>query len=224
MSNPQAKPATFVGADDWTFEYREKSNPVNSNLDLLTYGVCRITVGGAGQAIAYPDQEALLFCTRGAAEATLGGQAYALDHYDVLYVPRGEPFDLRQTGEEPAEIVVCRAPAENVHPVRHARWAEMSKDESRIRHLKGKDVFLMFDVSEPADKLIAGYTIYEPHTRAWPAHNHTDQEEVYIFPKGHGAIAPIGVDKLGGLLSDRGLCLAASHAGGPTRPTANASR
>ena len=46
----------------------------------------------------------------------------------------------------------------------------------------------MFDVGEKADKLVAGYTIYEPHTRAWPAHNHTDQEEVYIFTRGHGAM------------------------------------
>ena len=46
----------------------------------------------------------------------------------------------------------------------------------------------MFDVTEKADKLIAGYTIYEPNTRAWPAHNHTDQEEIYIFTKGKGSM------------------------------------
>ena len=34
--------------------------------------------------------------------------------------------------------------------------------EDRIRHLAGKDVFLMFDVGEAADKLVAGYTFYQP--------------------------------------------------------------
>ena len=42
--------------------------------------------------------------------------------------------------------------------------------------------------AEAADKLVAGYTFYQPYTRAWPPHNHTDQEEVYIFVKGHGAM------------------------------------
>ena len=46
----------------------------------------------------------------------------------------------------------------------------------------------MFDVSEPADRLLAGYTIYQPHTRAWPPHNHTDQEEIYIFTHGRGSM------------------------------------
>ena len=66
-------------------------------------------------------------------------------------------------------------------------WSEYV-DERRIRHLKGKDVFLMFDVSEPADKLIAGYSIFQPGQRSWPPHNHTDQEEVYIFIQGHGSM------------------------------------
>jgi len=62
------------------------------------------------------------------------------------------------------------------------------RDERRIRRLKGKDVFLMFDVSEGADKLMAGYTFFQPFQRSWPPHNHTDQEEIYIFLNGHGAM------------------------------------
>jgi mannose-6-phosphate isomerase-like protein (cupin superfamily) len=188
--NPKTKTgnATFVGAADWALEYREKANCGNCDLELLNYGVYRMPVGGGGVGLAHPGKEALLFCTAGVGEATIDGAVHRLDHYDVLYVPMGAVYDLRSIGAEPAEVVVCQAPADTAHPVWHACWAEMSKDESRIRHLKGKDVFLMFDVSEPADKLIAGYTIYEPHTRAWPPHNHTDQEEIYIFPKGHGAM------------------------------------
>lgn len=184
----QVRAATCVRADEWTLAYHEKANRSNSNLDMLSYGVFRIQPGGAGTDIAHPGHEALLFCVAGAAEVLIDGLTYKLDHYDVLYVPLDKAYDLRQAGDEPAEVVVCRAPAGNAHPVWHARWREISSDDGRIRRLKGKDVFLMFDVSEPADKLIAGYTIYEPHTRAWPPHNHTDQEEIYIFPRGHGAM------------------------------------
>ena len=46
----------------------------------------------------------------------------------------------------------------------------------------------MFDVSEAADKLIAGFTLFQRHQRSWPPHNHTDQEEVYIFTRGSGSM------------------------------------
>jgi mannose-6-phosphate isomerase-like protein (cupin superfamily) len=47
---------------------------------------------------------------------------------------------------------------------------------------------MMFDVSESAEKLVAGYTFFQPHHRSWPPHNHTDQEEVYFFLKGRGSM------------------------------------
>lgn len=46
----------------------------------------------------------------------------------------------------------------------------------------------MFDVAERADKFMAGYTFYEDRSRAWPPHNHTDQEECYSFIEGSGAM------------------------------------
>jgi len=118
----------------------------------------------------------------------VGGQSYDLANYDTLYVPRGAGFRLSNASADPAVLIQCSAPAATAHPVFHSRFAEFSKREDRIRHLAGKDVFLMFDVGEAADKLVAGYTFYQPQTRAWPPHNHTDQEEVYIFIEGHGAM------------------------------------
>jgi mannose-6-phosphate isomerase-like protein (cupin superfamily) len=125
---------------------------------------------------------------RGTALVELAGQTYDLANYDTLYVPRGAGFTLSNPSAEPAVLIQCSAPAATAHPPFHSRFAEFSKREDRIRHLAGKDVFLMFDVGEGADKLVAGYTFYQPYTRAWPPHNHTDQEEVYIFIKGRGAM------------------------------------
>ena len=184
---PNPKPATFVSSRSGAFRYVEKSNPKTSNLDLLTYGVYELAGDTISGAISHPAEEALLFCWQGAVTVAMGDVDYPLARYDVLYVPRGAAYHFEHVGEG-SKIIVCRAPAATVHPPFHARWAEFSKDERRIRHLKGKDVFLMFDVSEPADKLIAGFTLFQPFQRSWPPHNHTDQEEIYIFTRGRGAM------------------------------------
>ena len=181
------KVATFVPAETSVFRYVEKTNPQTSNLQFLTCGVYELSGPSYSSPLAHPGEEALLFCWQGEVTARLNGAKHDLKHYDVLYVPRGAAYQLEQAAGE-SEVIVCRAPAEHTHPVFHAKWAEFSRDERRIRHLKGKDVFLMFDVSEPADKLIAGFTLFKPFQRSWPPHNHTDQEEIYIFTQGCGSM------------------------------------
>jgi len=182
-----AQPATFVSAGSSACRYTEKANPRNSNLQLLTYGVHELSGQTASGALAHPGEETLLFCWRGELDVRMNHAVYTLKHYDVLYVPLSATYHLEQKSGQ-SKLVVCRATAENAHPVFHAKWSAFSRDEGRIRHLKGKDVFLMFDVSESADKLMAGYTIFEPHQRSYPPHNHTDQEEVYIFTQGQGSM------------------------------------
>jgi len=185
MDNP--KPAHFLPAATDSFRYVEKTNPRMSNLQFLTCGVYELSGLVTSGVLAHPEEEALLFCWRGEVSAAVNGQDFALGHYDVLYIPRGGNYRLSQPEGE-SKVIVCRAPADKSHPLFHAPWKELSKDEMRIRRLRGKDVFLMFDVSESADKLIAGYTIFQPRQRSWPPHNHSDQEEIYIFIKGHGAM------------------------------------
>jgi mannose-6-phosphate isomerase-like protein (cupin superfamily) len=184
---PHPKPAHFLAAAASSFSYIEKTNPRCSNLDLLTYGVYELAGNVRSGNLAHPAEEALLFCWEGTIQAEVNGTGYTLEHYDTLYLPFGSTYRLSQTGER-GKVIVCRAPAEKAHPVFHSKWKDFSSDEKRIRHLKGKDVFLMFDVSEQADKLIAGYTIFQPHQRSFPPHNHTDQEEIYIFTRGRGSM------------------------------------
>jgi mannose-6-phosphate isomerase-like protein (cupin superfamily) len=185
MNKP--RPAHFLSAQAGSFRYLEKSNPLSSNLQFLTYGVYQLDGDTRSGIIAHPGEEALLFCWKGGVLAVVEEKEFHLEHYDVLYIPRGAAYRLSQAEGE-SKVIVCRAEAEKAHTVFHAKWKEFSKNEKRIRHLKGKDVFLMFDVSEPAEKLIAGYTIFQPHQRSWPPHNHTDQEEIYIFTKGRGSM------------------------------------
>ena len=168
--------------------YRERITPESAHLEFLSCGEYEIAAGASTRPAAWPEEESLLFVWSGGASVGLGGNTYPLAAYDVLYVPRGAPHSIANPGPETARLWVSRAPAGNVHPVFHSEFARVSQDESRIRRLKGKNVYLMFDVSEQADKLVAGYTFFEPFARSWPPHNHTDQEEVYIFLKGQGSM------------------------------------
>ena len=181
------KPASFLPTDACVFRYIEKCSLHTSNLDLLTYGVYELSGSVHSGAMAHPAEESLLFCWKGHATALVNEAEYPLDVYDVLYIPRGATYHLRQTDGD-SKLIICRAPAAKAHAVFHAQWKKFSKNQKRIRRLKGKDVFLMFDVSEGADKLMAGYTIFQPHQRSWPPHNHTDQEELYIFTKGRSSM------------------------------------
>lgn len=182
------QPGTLYQTAAGSVTYRQRFINTEAHLKFLCCGEHHLLPGSASQALSVPGCELLLYMWKGRAVVQTGGTEYDLAPYDTLYVPLGSAFQIRNSNAEAACLIQTSAPAENVHPVFHSKFAEFSKREDRIRHLKGKDVYLMFDVSEAADKLVAGYTFYEPFQRAWPPHNHTDQEEVYIFIKGHGAM------------------------------------
>jgi mannose-6-phosphate isomerase-like protein (cupin superfamily) len=182
------KPAVLFRTDRPSVTFRQRFEHGEANLLFLDCGEYHLPPGSRSSHLAAPGRECLLFMWKGAAAVEAGGASYDLAPYDTLYLPLGSAYRLSNPTAEPACIIQTSAPAERVHPVFHSRFAEFSRREDRIRHLKGKVVYMMFDVSESGDKLVAGYTFYEPYTRAWPPHNHTDQEETYIFIKGHGAM------------------------------------
>ena len=182
------EPGTVFRTAAPTVTYRQRFVSAEARLKFLDCGEYHLPAAAASQAQFTPGREVLLFMWKGTVTAEVDGAAYVLAPYDTLYIPLGQSFRLSNTSAEPADVVLTSAPASNVHPVFHSRFADFSGREERIRRLKGKDVYLMFDVSEAADKLVAGYTFFKPFQRSWPPHNHTDQEEVYFFLKGHGSM------------------------------------
>jgi mannose-6-phosphate isomerase-like protein (cupin superfamily) len=168
--------------------YRQRFMNTEAHLKFLSCGEYHLPAGSESHAFSVPGCELLLYMWKGHAIAEVNGVEYDLAHYDTLYVPLGSAFRLRNPDAEPACLIQTAATAQNVHPVFHSKFAEFSKREDRIRHLKGKDVYMMFDVGEAADKLVAGYTFFQPGQRSWPPHNHTDQEEVYFFIQGRGSM------------------------------------
>ncbi|HAE22626.1 MAG TPA: hypothetical protein DCG47_09940 [Spirochaetaceae bacterium] len=165
---------------------REVFNRKDSNLELLSLAELDI-VNARIESLCHKTEETLAFNLAGPCTVSVEGKSYELAHYDVLYITRGAEFAC-EAGDEPAKLYLYRAAADKEHPVQHRKWAELKDDPARIRILKRKKVHLMFDVAEEADRFMAGYTFYEDHSRAWPPHNHTDQEECYSFIEGNGAM------------------------------------
>lgn len=182
------KPGTLFKASAAKAAYRQHFTPATAQLNWLSCGEYELPANTSSGNVCLATEETLLFMWKGAVSVTVNGDEYHLASYDTLYIPRGAQFQISNFKSEIAKVMQCSATADNVHRVHHSKFAEYSQREDRIRHLAGKDVFMMFDVPEAADKLIAGYTFFQAHQRSWPPHNHTDQEEVYIFIKGHGAM------------------------------------
>jgi len=181
-------PGSLFKYDKPNVTFRQRFLHNEANLLFLNCGEFTLPPGTETLLSSLPDRESLLWMWKGVLEAEVNGKTYQLDSYDTIYVPKGASYKLCNRSTEQACAIQTSAPATNVHPVFHSRFAEFRQREDRIRRLHQKIVYLMFDVTEGADKLIAGYTFYDAYTRAWPPHNHTDQEETYIFIKGHGSM------------------------------------
>ncbi|MBI9097452.1 MAG: 5-deoxy-glucuronate isomerase [Spirochaetaceae bacterium] len=166
---------------------KELFNRYNSNLNWLSASDMKIQNSRSAE-ITYKNEETLIVNLRGGVTVTVDGKDYALKHYDMLYIPIDTPFTVSHKGDEEAWLYVYRATGDVKYETYYADYEACKKDEERIRYLNRKVVYKMFDVSENANKFMVGYTFYEERTRAWPPHNHTDQEEVYSFIEGHGAM------------------------------------
>ena len=180
-------PPHFLSAGDRRFAYVEKSNPGTTHLQWLTYGVYELSGEVCSAPLAHAGEECLLFCWHGEVTVDLAGGHYTLEHYDVLYVPRGESYRLQNLAGE-SKVIVCRATAENRHPPFHARWKDFSHDERADPASEGQGCFR--DVRRGRGLRQTHCRLYALPTVAtvYPPHNHTDQEEVYIFTAGHGAM------------------------------------
>jgi mannose-6-phosphate isomerase-like protein (cupin superfamily) len=182
------KPGVLFRAESAKVEFRQRFVHTEANLQFLDCGEYHLPPHTQSFALSLPERESLLFQWKGETVAHVAGTSFHLLEYDTLYIPRGAQFSLANRSHAHAAVIQISAPAENTYPVFHSKFAEFSQREDRIRRLNGKDVYLMFDVSEAADKLVAGYTFFKPYARSWPPHNHTDQEETYFFIKGRGSM------------------------------------
>src|SRR5215467_16344940 len=93
------KPAVLMKSDRATAVYRERFTPSSANLQFLSCGEYEIQPGGRTQTACYPTEEALLFTWRGQACVSLGDRTFPLATYDVLYIPKGQPYTIHNPSD-----------------------------------------------------------------------------------------------------------------------------
>jgi ferredoxin len=110
------KPATFVPAAAGPVRYIEKSNPQNSNLQLLTYGVYELNGPVQSSPLAHPGEEALLPLRIIIPQAPRKGEGAiirgSLEYDDTDGVERRMDFSC-EFNFEPAPARAASSPADN---------------------------------------------------------------------------------------------------------------
>src|SRR5260370_13261915 len=130
------KPAMLFRADAPAATFRQRFTHAEANLEFLDCGEYDLPPGSRSSTVSVPGRECLLFMWKGSSEVELNGHSYELANYDTLYVPSGGAFRFRNASEVPARAIPTSAPAQNVHPAFHSRFAAGSGRDDRIRHLK----------------------------------------------------------------------------------------
>ncbi|HRZ90572.1 MAG TPA: hypothetical protein P5117_13910, partial [Spirochaetia bacterium] len=94
---------------------REIFNQRDSNLEFLSLAELDIA-DARSTSLCHKREETLAFNLAGPASVFVDGTEYRMEHYDVLYIPKGAEYFV-EAGAEPAHLYLYRALAENVHPV-----------------------------------------------------------------------------------------------------------
>lgn len=184
------KEPDIFNSEQGSFNYKEIISPKNSDLTLLIFGYYSVSCGFETDSILYHNEESVLLCIGGEGKIKTDNKEYYLKYYDTIYMPRNISYTIKNTGNIDLKIAIVRAPSKIDSVPVHSNFEEIKKDpkSKKIRKLDGKDVYVMVGEEVEADNLTVGYSIFQPCARSWPIHKHEDQEEIYVFLKGYGAM------------------------------------
>jgi mannose-6-phosphate isomerase-like protein (cupin superfamily) len=166
----------------------EKVHPGVSGLKLLAYSLIEVTPGYLSAPLLYPVRETLLICSEGAGNVIVNGKKLPMALYDMVYIPENTPFQLEGGASDIFHLGMSSAPSQAQGEVVYIPFAEVKADPARTRPMANKVVYLNLSEKIKAQNLVAGLVFFEPFTRSFPAHMHTDQEEIYHFLSGNGSI------------------------------------
>lgn len=166
----------------------EKIYPGESGMQLLSYSLIDVQSGYLSGPIINVDKETLLLCSDGEGKVVINGTTYPMFLYDFLYIPENTAFQLKGGAKGPMQIGMSTAPSNVNAEIVHVPFSEVKNDPNRARPMANKVVYLNFSEKIKAANLVAGLVFFEPYTRSFPAHMHTDQEEIYHFLNGTGAM------------------------------------
>ncbi|MFT3742958.1 MAG: 5-deoxy-glucuronate isomerase [Pyrinomonadaceae bacterium] len=151
----------------------------------LFYGRIILEAGDAALSFENAEHETGLICLNGSGSVTTGGQTFAMNRYDALYVPRDSEITVASdAGFDLAEI---SSPVENQYPLQFVSFEAIRKDPA-LHFIAGKqpserDLNILFGKNIEAGRIMAGVTFStDGNWTSWPPHEHANLlEEAYLY-------------------------------------------
>jgi 5-deoxy-glucuronate isomerase len=150
--------------------------------------VGRIILGATDAAVSVPagPLETGLVCLTGAAAVDVGEQAFQMEPYDALYVPRDTSFRVAP-GPGGCDLAEFAAPVDGHYPVQHIAFADVQRDPGLHFRAGGpaceRELNILIGKNTQTGRLLAGVTFSAPgNWTSWPPHEHAAMlEEAYLY-------------------------------------------
>ena len=126
------------------------------------------------------DVETALVPLAGSLDVKTGaGGSMSLEKKDVCYLGKGTKFSLAARGD--ADVLLARAPADNVYPTVVKKFSEVKEVVSGVEGYRRR-IYTSFGDKDQANRLIVGFV--EGDSGNWtsfPPHKHDGKPEVYVY-------------------------------------------
>jgi 5-deoxy-glucuronate isomerase len=151
----------------------------------LFYGRIRLEAGDRPIEFENGAHETGLICLNGSGNVTTGGQTFAMNRYDALYVPRDSKITV--ASETDFDLAELSSPVEKKYPLQFVAFSDVRKDSS-LHFMAGKppterDLNILIGKNVEAGRIMAGVTFStDGNWTSFPPHEHQDMlEEAYLY-------------------------------------------
>ncbi len=166
---------------------RTAVKPGETAARFLHYGRITLEAGDASIIFENNDHETGLVCLKGKARISTGGQTFALEQYDALYVPRDSKIEVASNGDEGCDLAELSAPVEKKYPLQFVAFSDVRKD-STLHFIAGappiqRDLNVLLGKNVEAGRIMCGVTFSsEGNWTSFPPHEHARMlEEAYLY-------------------------------------------
>jgi 5-deoxy-glucuronate isomerase len=177
----------FVPATDLGKGRRIAVAPGSTAARYLHYGRITLEADDAPLSFENHEQETGLICLKGKATVASEGQAFKLEQYDALYVPRDSQIEVRAAAPEGCDLAEVAAPVSTRYPLKFVAFKDV-RENSKLHLIAGKppaerDLNVLIGANVDAGRIMAGVTFSRPgNWTSWPPHEHSRMlEEAYLF-------------------------------------------
>jgi 5-deoxy-glucuronate isomerase len=159
--------------------------PQNSTMRHLSYARIVLNKELAAVSFSNGDRETGLVCLSGKADVQAGGQRFALERYDSIYIPRDTPIEV--SSGTFADLAEFSCEVAGTYPLKFVRYADLAGEDGMTFTAGGptnsRQVSMLLAKNVEAGRLLLGFTHSDPgNWTSWPPHEHAAMlEEIYVF-------------------------------------------